>query len=92
MGWAVRCSNHGRCNIRLFFAFSGISTTAVGPIQFLIQWIPRFIHGGNRPKREAEHSYPSSDEGKNVWSYISTPPYTHLWLYLILILGAIWQI
>jgi hypothetical protein len=24
-------------------------------------------------------THPSSDEVKNEWSYISTPPHTHLW-------------
>jgi hypothetical protein len=36
-----------------------------------------FSLGLKRPKREADHSPPSSAEVKNVWSYTSTP-LTHL--------------
>ena len=30
--------------------------------------------GTKRPGREVNHSPPSSDEVKNEWSYVSTPP------------------
>jgi hypothetical protein len=34
--------------------------------------------GEKRPKRETNHSPPSSGEDKNAWSYTSTP-YAHSW-------------
>jgi hypothetical protein len=42
---------------------------ALGPTQPPIQWIPGALSlGVKRPGREADHSPPSSAEGKNVWS------------------------
>jgi hypothetical protein len=34
--------------------------------------------GVKRPRREADHSPPSSAEVKNAWSYTSTPPYVFI--------------
>jgi hypothetical protein len=40
-----------------------------------IQWVPGALSlGVKRPRREADHSPPSSAEVKNAWSYTSTPP------------------
>jgi hypothetical protein len=38
-------------------------------------WVPGALSlGAKRPGHEGDHSHPSSDEVKNVWSYISDPP------------------
>jgi hypothetical protein len=39
--------------------------------------------GVKRPRREADHSPPSSAEVKNAWSYTSTPPYVFMAWYLL---------
>jgi hypothetical protein len=58
------------------FLFSTASRMVLGPIQPPIQKVPgNFSLGTKRPGREAGHSPPSNAEVKNVWSYISTPPY-----------------
>jgi hypothetical protein len=36
--------------------------------RWLFQWV-------KRPELESDHSYPSSAEIMNVWSYAATPPY-----------------
>ena len=43
-----------------------------------VQWVLGFIHGVNRPRREANHSSPSSAEVKNEWRYTSVPPYSRM--------------
>jgi hypothetical protein len=53
------------------FLFSTSSRPALGHIQPPIQWIP----GVKRPRREAEHSSPTSAEIKKICMYISIPPY-----------------
>jgi len=35
--------------------------------------------GAKRPRREADHSPPSSADVKNAWSYTSTPLYVKVW-------------
>jgi hypothetical protein len=51
------------------------SSTALGPTQPPIQWVPGALSlEVKRPGREAHHSPPSSAEVKNAWRYISTPP------------------
>jgi len=55
------------------------SRTALGPIQPPIQWIPGALSlWVNRPRREAEHSSPSSAEVKKPWSYTSTLQYAFM--------------
>jgi hypothetical protein len=40
-----------------------------------IQWVPGALSLGVKgPRREADHSPPSSAEVKKAWSYASTPP------------------
>jgi hypothetical protein len=40
-----------------------------------IQRVPGDLFLGlNRPRREADHSHPSSAEVKNAWGYTFTPP------------------
>jgi hypothetical protein len=48
---------------------------ALGPTQPPIQWVPGALSlGAKRPRREADHSPPSSAEVKNAWSYTPIPP------------------
>jgi hypothetical protein len=52
-----------------------VSRTAVGPTQLPIQWVPGALSlGVKRPRREADHSLPSSAEVNNALSFTSTPP------------------
>jgi len=45
-----------------------------GPTQLPIGWVPEALTPGvNWPRREADHSPPSSAEVKNKWKYTSTP-------------------
>jgi hypothetical protein len=58
-----------------FFLFATASRPTLGPIQPPNQWVLRALAAGvKRPEPESDDSPPSSDEVKNVWSYISTPP------------------
>jgi hypothetical protein len=41
------------------------------------------LSGVKRPTREADHSPPFSAEVKNAWSYISSPPYVFMALFLV---------
>jgi hypothetical protein len=53
-----------------------VSRPALVPTHPPIQWVPGALSlGVKRPKREADHSPPSSAEVKNAWSYTSTPPF-----------------
>jgi hypothetical protein len=58
------------------FLFTIASRTALGPPpQPPNQRVTGDLSlGVKRPGREADHSPPSSDEVKNMWSYTSTPP------------------
>jgi hypothetical protein len=56
------------------FLFTTASRPALGPTQPPIQWVPGSFPGVKRPRREADHSSPSSAEVKNAWTYTSTPP------------------
>jgi hypothetical protein len=56
-----------------------MSTPALGPTQFPIQWVTRSLSlEVKRPVREADHSLPSSAEVKNAWSCTSTPQYAFI--------------
>jgi hypothetical protein len=46
-----------------------------------IKWVVfRLLYNGGakRPRREADHSPPTSAEIKNAWSYIYTPKYAFM--------------
>jgi hypothetical protein len=61
------------------FLFTTASRLVLGPIQPPIKWAPRALSlWVKRPEREADHSYPSSVEVKNSWSYTSTPQYVFI--------------
>jgi hypothetical protein len=63
-----------RQGMRIFF-FTTLFRTNLGPTQPPIQWVTgAFPLGVKWPRREADHSRPSSAEVKNAWSYTSTPP------------------
>jgi hypothetical protein len=52
------------------FLFSTSSRPALGPIERLIQWVPRdHSPGVKRPGYEAEHSTLSSAEVKEMWIF-----------------------
>jgi hypothetical protein len=56
--------------------FTTASRTALGPTQCPIKWVPEALSVEvKRPEREVDHSFPSSAEVKNAWSYTSTPQY-----------------
>jgi len=53
--------------------FTTASTTALGPTQPPIKWVPVALSlGVKRPGREADHSTLTNAEVKNAWSYTST--------------------
>jgi len=57
------------------FLFTAVSTLALGPTQPPIWLVLRAVTlGVKQPKREADHSPPSSAKVKNEWIYTSTPP------------------
>jgi hypothetical protein len=57
------------------FLFTTASRLALGPNQPPIQWVPGAISlGVRRPRRESDHSPPSSAEVKNAWKYTSALP------------------
>jgi hypothetical protein len=62
-------------------SFELSSCFAFLPTEPPIRWVPAALSLGVKwPGREADHTPPSSDEIKNVWSYISTPQYAFvLW-------------
>jgi hypothetical protein len=73
----------GRSGVRIpagagNFLFTTMSTSALGPSQPPIQWVPRVISlEVKRLGCEADQSPPSSAEVKNPWSYTCTPPIHH---------------
>jgi hypothetical protein len=61
------------------FHFFMSSRLALGSTQPLIQWIMGVLSPGiKRPRREADHSPPTSAEVKKTWVYTSTPPYAFM--------------
>jgi hypothetical protein len=61
------------------FLFTTISKMALGSTQPPIQWVQGALSLGVKQARcEADHSPPSSDEVKNVWSCTSTPQYAFM--------------
>jgi hypothetical protein len=55
------------------------SRPVLGPIHPRIQWVQRVLSQRVKfPGREADHSSPASNEVKNTWIYILTPPYVFM--------------
>jgi hypothetical protein len=75
-GWTIGVLGFDFCRGLGILLFTTASRTALGPTQPPIQWIPGIPSLG--PRREADHSPPSSAEVKNVWSYTSTPHYVFM--------------
>jgi hypothetical protein len=49
-----------------------------GPPSLLYNGYRGSFPGVKRPRREADHSPPTSAEVKKIWIYISTPPYAFM--------------
>jgi hypothetical protein len=61
------------------FLFVTTSRPVLGSIQLPPQRVPKvFSPGTKRPRREADHSLPSSAEVKDVLGYTSTSPYVFM--------------
>jgi hypothetical protein len=61
------------------FVFTTASRAAPALTQPPMQWVTGTLSlGVKRPRREADHSPPSSAEDKNAWSYTSTPQYAFM--------------
>jgi hypothetical protein len=54
--------------------FPYLSSPALGPTQFLAQWVPGLSRGKERLGRDADSSLPSSAVVMKDWSYTSTSP------------------
>jgi hypothetical protein len=66
------------------FIFATASRPALGPTQFPIQWVPDALSPWiKRRGLEADHSFLSSVEVKNAWSYTSTRQYVFILWYLV---------
>jgi hypothetical protein len=63
-------SGQGNCLFRT-------SRPAVEPTQPHAVWVPMFFTGVKRPRRDADHSLPSTTAVKNEWS---CPPAHHICL------------
>jgi hypothetical protein len=57
----------------IFSLLHGVQTGSE-TIQAPVQWVLEV----EQPRRETDHSPPSSAENKNAWSYSSTPPYVFM--------------
>jgi hypothetical protein len=59
------------------------SRPALGPTQFLTEWVTLPLSPGiKRLGREADHVPPTSADVKKTWIYTSTPPYVFMTWYL----------
>jgi hypothetical protein len=73
-GWPGFNSRQGQS--WYFFLFATASIPTVGLTQSPIQWVlENLSRRVKRPRREADHSPPSSAEVTNAWSYTSAPQY-----------------
>jgi hypothetical protein len=62
----------------IYFLFATTSRPVLGPTQPPTKWVLGDLsHWIKRPRREGDHSSPSSAELKNEWSYTSTPAIRH---------------
>jgi hypothetical protein len=61
------------------FLFATALRSALGSTQLPIQCVSGALSLGVKwPGREADHSFPSSADVKNAWSYISTLPHVFM--------------
>jgi len=57
-----------------FVSTTAVSKPGLGATQPPIQWVPGTLCPGiKQPGHEVDHSFPSTAEVKNEWSYTSTP-------------------
>jgi hypothetical protein len=63
--------------------WGSVFSTASKPATLISNWYRSHFPGGNEVGREADHSSPSGPEGKNAWSYTSTPQCTFKAWFLI---------
>jgi hypothetical protein len=72
-GWSTKMSEF-ESRGRKYFHVSMSSRPALGPTQPPMQWVPGALSPGvKRPRREADHSPPTSTNAKKTWVYTSTP-------------------
>jgi hypothetical protein len=71
-------SRQGRGRGKRNFLLSGVQTDTRAHPSCCPMGISDFIPGVNRQRRETDHPPPSSAEVKNMWSYISIPPYVFI--------------
>jgi hypothetical protein len=78
-GWTIGILGFdSRRGLGIFF-FTTTSRTALGPTKPPIQWVTGALSLGVKwLGREADHSFPSSAEVDNAWSYTSTPQYVFM--------------
>jgi hypothetical protein len=69
--------------VQEMFLFSTALRPVLRPIWAPIQWVPETLSPGVKWPCEADHSCQPSDKFKNVWSYISSPPYVFIALCII---------
>jgi hypothetical protein len=75
MGWTIGILGFESRGGLGIFLFTTASRTALGPTHTPIPWLPGALSlEVKRLGREADHSPPSTAEGKNARSYTSTPP------------------
>jgi hypothetical protein len=59
------------------FTLHSVHSPALGPTQYLVQWVPRALFPAvKRPRRESDHSLPASTEVKNGGAI---PPLPHMY-------------
>jgi hypothetical protein len=69
MGWTDRGSIPGRDERA--FLLQNVHTVS-GAHTASVQWVWSYFPGLKQRERQGNHSFPSSDEDKNQWSYTST--------------------
>jgi hypothetical protein len=79
MGWMMGVPGFDSRRGLGIFLFTTASTTALGPTQPPITWVPRALFlGVKRPGREADHSPHLVPRSNSDWSYNSTPQYAFM--------------
>jgi hypothetical protein len=78
-GWTIEVLGFDSRRGQGIFLCTTVPRTALGPNQPPIQWVPWALSlGVRRPRREADHSPPSSVEFNTAWNYTSTPQYVFM--------------
>jgi hypothetical protein len=83
-GWMAKESLFNSQEGQEIFLLPIASKPAVRPTQPPIQWVlGTLVPRVKQPGHEDDHSSSSSAKVKNMWSYISTPPYVFMMWSLI---------